>query len=349
MYRFEPLSQENKTTWLKVADECDYAPLNALDNSLIDMQLEDRSAASAILYENDKAVALFPGQIVIKNIGPISMRIIQSRFGGLLITEDHISQASLLKDFMIREVLNEYYARRLKADYLELVLPPKVMIEKSSFIRTFLPFDKSDVGVNSILYTKLNDGLLDKFDYNVKWEIKKGLDNISRARVIEEKDINALSIIAELEAAKASKLKIKAIPQSYFERFLHSSFYHIRIAVMDGRPVSAVIYTLCKDVSTFSYNTSTEEGKRNFINKALLYISMQNCHRAGARYFILGNGREYSGNTDEERQLKNLAFFKKRFSTDEVATFRFRHVLTKKGALALAIDRFLNRRSFKDR
>ena len=51
-YRFEPLSTDNKNIWLEAALRCDYAPLNALDGSLIDAQLKDDRAARIIIHES---------------------------------------------------------------------------------------------------------------------------------------------------------------------------------------------------------------------------------------------------------------------------------------------------------
>lgn len=338
-YRFEPLSRENRHVWLETAGRCSYATINVLDDLLLGLQIENGSSAHIIIYENDSPLAIFPGELSEKRFGPAALRVLTSRFGGIFIADGQDHDLSSLKEFMRKQVLNGYYSVMRNVDYMDVVLPPKVMIEDPSGYRAMLPFPHGDMEANSILYATLEEGLLDKFKYNVKWEVRKGLEKISRVEVLNGRGNNIVEYLIELESQKAAKLKIKPVPASYFKRVLSSGLYHALVAVSLGRPLSAVIYTLCKDVGTFHYNASSPEGKKAFINKALLFRAMQICMENGARYFMLGNGWEMANDAAARGQLEKLSFFKRSFSTGEAVTYRFRYPLTRKGRLALFVKR----------
>lgn len=349
MYSFKPLRADNKDVWLETAERCDYAPLNAFDEPLLDIQLKTNCAAGAILYKGNKAVALLPGEILEKKMTPASLRVVRSRFGGILVTNDNVSDILALRDFVFQKVLPDYYSKELKADYIDVVLPPKIMLEKPSCAHGLLPFYHGDVEINSILYVKLEDDLLGKLKYNnARRHIKKGLENIEKLKIINSDGKDLFRHLSELEGAKATSLKIRGMPAHYLKRMLSSQFYHTLVAVSDDKPLSAVIYTCFNSIGTLRYNASSEEGKRLFINKGLLFLAMQDCRARGADYFLLGSGWEHPMDGSTKNQLQQLAFFKRCFSTDEATTYRFQYPLTFKGALALGANQMKKKRFFEE-
>src|SRR3989338_1292631 len=117
--RFEPLTKNNKDDWFSVASRCSYAPINAVDESLIDLQLTDKRSAGVILYDENTgtAIGIFPGEMRTKRVGPVRLNSIQSRFGGLLVPDDWLDRIELLKKFFFRKVMIGYFKKKLKIDY----------------------------------------------------------------------------------------------------------------------------------------------------------------------------------------------------------------------------------------
>lgn len=341
IFRFEVLCKDNKHIWHETAEKCNYTPLNALEEPFLNLDSDsNRANYNIIIYEvkSGKAVALFPGEISEKKVGPVTLRILKSWFGGLLVVDGDFRELQLLKDFVFRRIISYYYKRSSKIDYVEVVLPPKIMIENPCSAHNLVPFYKSSVEVNSILYVTLEQDLLGKFKYNVKWEIKKGLENINKIQMVQGKDKNILHYLLDLETQKASALGIEPIPVAYFEHILSSQFYYPIVAIADGCPVAALIYSSYKDVGTFRYNASNQKGKKLFINKGLLFFSMEQCRERGANYFLLGCGWEHAKDPKHKEQLRNIAFFKRSFSTHEATNYRFRLPLSYKGLIALGLD-----------
>src|SRR3989338_9239139 len=170
-FRFEVLTENNKNTWLDIAKKCSYAPVNALDEFFLDEQLENNCAdGNAIIYEreNNIPIALFPGVVEKRKRGLITLKILRSRFGGLLIDDNYSKDVLVIKNFVFRQIINKYYASKLRIDLVEVELPPKIIIDSPLIAFKIVPFYWSNVEVNSILYLKIDNDILGKLKHTVK-------------------------------------------------------------------------------------------------------------------------------------------------------------------------------------
>jgi hypothetical protein len=336
-FRFDPLAFQNKIDYLKIVGNCRYSFARAVDEVFIDDKVnKGRAAGTIIIYDQDNCpIATFIGEIERKKFGklPCSLNVISAFFGGLYISDKAWAQNEKLKNFLLLFVFPSYYAKKLKVDYIHLMLPPKVTIEYPEMISGLLPFYRCFVEVNSLLFTKLNEDLLSSFKYNTRYEIKKGIDSLREGEVLRDTD-DILDHISRLNNSQASELKIQPKSADHFARIIRSQHFHSLIAVKDNQPVSMVVYTYWNGIATFNFNASTQIGKKLFINKALLFLAMKESSDRGAKYFVLGDGKEFFGN------MINVAFFKKTFSTNEIINCQYIYPLSRIGHILVGIRQF---------
>jgi hypothetical protein len=339
---FEPLYSKNKADYLKVVGNCSYAFARAFDEVFIDYKIDNGTAGgTVIIYDlNKKPIAAFVGEIERKKTGriPFFLKTVTAYFGGLYISDDVWEQCDVIKSYLFLSVFPLYYRKKLKITYVTIMLPPKITIEKPEIIFKLLPFYGCETEINSLLYSPLSTDLLSHFKYNARYEIKKGLENLDQMEILRQNDNNIINYIKYLANMQAAELKIHPKPIQHFERILKSDYHQILVAVKDGQPLSAIIYTCWNGMATFNFNASTVEAKKTFVNKALLYTAMQESNGKGAKYFVLGDGREFSGN------MMNVAFFKKTFATQEAINCRFMYPLTPLGHLVLGLRQFKKNR-----
>lgn len=337
-YRFEPLNNNNKADYLKVVENCKYAFARAFDEVFVDYKIESGSAAGTVIIYDQKGtpVAAFVGDLERRKAGriPVYINFLAAYFGGLYIAEDAWDRSRDIKDFIILHVFPSYYEKKLRVAYVALMIPPKMTIEKPEMIFRLLPFYCCAAEVNTILYTPLSNDVLNSFKYNVRYEIKKGMGNLARMQVLRRTDGDILHHMMRLTTIQASALKIAPKPAEHFERILRSKYYNPLVAVMNGQPLAAIIYTCWNGMATFNYNASTYEAQKLFVNKALLYTAMRESFDMGAKYFALGDGKEFSGN------MLNVAFFKRSFATHEAVYYRYLYPLSPLGHALLAVRQF---------
>lgn len=341
-FRIEAVNDGNIRTWFESAAKCDYAPYNALDEKLGDLYLRKGLCGSVMVFENGNPapVALLQGEVIKKNAGPFSLRIFSSKYGGLLLCREP-KERDALKVFTVNSLAGDYLTRRLKIDYIDMILPPLISIERPQMADKLLPFFQGQVEINSLLFARLEEGLLDRLSYNVKRETIKGLEILRTSKILRAGDPGIIDALADLEKQKAEFLHIEPVSRSHFERVLDpAGVYRAAVAVIGERPSCAVIYTICNGVSTFHHNASIGADRKTFANKGLLFNCMQEAKQEGAKYFVLGNGWERPKTGSEAGQLSKMTFFKRSFATDEVASPRYFCPLTNKGRLATALRRF---------
>jgi hypothetical protein len=219
-------------------------------------------------------------------------------------------------------------------------------IELPALVHAVLPFSRSHVEVNSMLYVQLEGDFLVRFKPTVRREILKGLEHLRRASLVRSagEDERLIEHLVELEAEKAAELGIAPCAAAHFRQLIEDPWYHPLVALLDGRPAAAVISTCSNGVATFSFNASTRDGKRLFLNKALLYTAMLDNRARAARYFVLGNGRETPGwrirHGASQRNVPNVTFFKRSMATHEAACYRFLYPLTPLGQVMTALSQW---------
>jgi len=336
-FKFEPLTHKNKNDYLKVVGNCRYAFARANEEVFIDYKINNGGAAgTVIIYDQDNnSIATFVGELERKKFKkiPVSMNSVSAFFGGLYVSEEAWKQKENLKNYLLLSVFPSYFAKELKASYIHLMLPPKLMIEYPEMISEILPFYWCFVEVNSLLFTPLDQDLLASFKYKTRYEIKKGLQHLSQIKVLRNTE-DMHGHIMRLNHSQALELKIQPKSAEHFERIISSRYHHPLIAVENDQPLSMVVYTCWNGIATFNFNASTQEGKKLFINKALLFLAMKESYEKGAKYFVLGDGKEFSGN------MINVAFFKRTFSTQEIINCRFMYPLSRIGHIILGIRQF---------
>ncbi|MBI5212503.1 MAG: hypothetical protein HY957_03910 [Nitrospirae bacterium] len=339
-YTFKPLNKENIQDYLDVADNCSYSFAHDLEVSLLSKELDGKGdGGRIIIYETERKrpVAVFSGRMDKKKIGftPFAFNVLNAPFGGILIDSGFVKEAALIRNFVLVNVFKEYYRNKLKIDYISLIVPPKLTIEEPSSIFKVLPFHSSMIDLNTILYAKLKDNILDELNSTTRYEIKKGLKNLSELKILNKSDSGFSEHFTCLMVMQADELGISPDSEiSFANCVIASNCYHALVALENDEPLAAVIYSYRTGIATFSSNASSRKGKKLFVNKALLYTAMLDSMKLGAQYFVLGDGMEFVNN------MPKVAFFKRSFSTNEVVNYRFIYPLSYMGYIATAIRNF---------
>lgn len=323
-YRYEPLSRGNLADYLAVTANCSYSFARDLEQHLLKCHLNDGGTGRVVIYEGKTPVAVFSGERTIERISrlPFSVNCLRAHSAGLLVAVTYMEKIESLREFVFVRLLNEYYLKTLNMDYVSFIAPPKVTITMPERVFQFVPFYSCLIDVNSLVYAKLGDNLLGSYKYNTRYETRKGLEALLKFQVLRGREIDVRKHLMPLVLLQAEELGLKPKPPEHFERLLKGNYHHCLAAVSEDGPLSALIYTCANGVATFTFNASSRDAKKMFINKGLLYTAMKESEQKGAEYFALGDGKEFSGN------MLNVCFFKRSFANRETVNCRYIYPLS---------------------
>ncbi|WP_443640347.1 hypothetical protein ABXT70_09985 [Candidatus Njordibacter sp. Uisw_039] len=329
MYYFNKYSKESRNDWFEIADQEPRLDLNAYD----EFNIERNNDFNLIIYKKYDENRYTPVAIFVSNGFFLKskglIKVLDANFGGLFIAPNNQDELWKIKDFLYKKIVQEYFSKEHRIDFIDFMYPAIGAIEKpeTSFISNPTPY--SYVNNNSIMYMELAGEYINKLKKTPRYEIKKGLKYLQKNDILKQKNKNIINHFIYLDRYKSQKLSINMFSYSYFEELLNSKFYNFIVCLdkASKKPISGVIYSVHGAMGNYVYNSSTDEGKNNFSNKALLYLAMEESKSAGAEYFILGNGFVQTGN------MLSVTSFKRSMSSNEVACSLYRNPISLKGRI----------------
>ena len=327
IYSFEIYSEELKSNFPVLH-------VNAYD----DDELIVNKEVNLIIYKKQKGsnfknpIAIFVSNGVLGKYYGL-LRSLNSAFGGLFIMETSLREIEEIRNFFKIKIIEKYFNRRLKIDFISLTSPPLAIIEQSKNLFQYNFSYYSYAGNNSILFVDLKDEFFRKLKLTVRNEISYGLDYLNRNLLLDERSDQLINHYVQLEEIKARRIGIAPLSRDYFEKRVSSSLYKCLVCIdlESLNPVSGIIFSLLGNIADFEYNSSSDIGRRTFVNRALLYHSMQISRDIGAKYFILGTGYIEGGN------MASVTKFKKSMASEEVACSIFHIPVSLKGRLYIAL------------
>lgn len=329
MYFFKIYSKESRNDWFEIADQEPRLGLNAYD----EFNIEKNNIFNLIIYKKinqDKyaAVAIFVSNGFFLK-GKRLIKVLDANFGGLFIVQNNLDESWKIKSFLYKTIVKEYFLKKHHIDFIDFMYPAVGAIEgpEESFISNPTPY--SYVNNNSIMYMELSGEYIKKLKKTPRYEINKGLKYLEENDILNKKNKNIIKHFIYLDRYKSEKLSINMFSYSYFEELLNSKFHNFIVCIdrVSNEPISGIIYSIHGVMGNYVYNSSTDEGKKKFSNKALLYLAMEESKLAGAKYFILGNGFVQAGN------MKSVTLFKRSMSSNEVACSLYRNPISLKGRI----------------
>jgi hypothetical protein len=326
IYSFTKYKNETKDDWFSIVNQEKTLCINAKDEVL----LEKNSDSNLIIYEegiNKKVpVAIFVSNGLSYKLNGF-IKILDANFGGLFISKIYIQKAWDVKFFFYHKVVLEYFLKKLNVDFIDFMYPPLAAIETSSLSYISNPTPHAYVNNNSIVYMDLDGDFIQNIKSTPRYEIRKGLKFLNESIVLRSDEKNITEYFLYLDKFKAEKLAINQFTKDYFDELLASKFYKALVCVdnVSLKPLSGVIYSVDGEMGNFIYNSSTDEGKKHYVNKALLFLAMDESKSLGAKYFILGNGYVESGN------MLSVTRFKRSMSSNEVECSIYRSPVSLKG------------------
>ena len=340
IYSYSQYTIENKNDWFYIVNQENIFCINAKDES----HLESNSEFNLIIYKyvdsNVKVpIGIFVSNGVCHRIKGF-IKVLDANFGGLFITKKYIDKRWDIKFFFYHQVVLDYFVDKKNIDFIDFMYPPLAAIEAPSFSYICNPAPYSYVNINSIMYMNLDGDFIQKLKTTPRYEIRKGLKLLDNNLVIRS-DKNMVEYFLYLDSFKANKLSISKFTKAYFEELLESKFYKSLVCVdkISSRPLSGVIYSVNDGMANYIYNSSTDDGKKYYANKALLFLAMDESKLLGAKYFILGNGYVESGN------MQSVTIFKRSMSSDEVECSIYRSPISLKGKLYTSLLLFRKRKN----
>lgn len=328
MYSFTKYKNETKDDWFSIVNQEKTLCINAKDEAL----LEKNSDFNLIIYEegvNKKVpVAIFVSNGLSYKLNGF-LKILDANFGGLFISKKYIQKAWDVKFFFYHKVVLKYFLKKLNVDFIDFMYPPLAAIETSGLSYISNPTPYAYVNNNSIVYMDLDGDFIQNIKSTPRYEIRKGLKFLDESIVLMSDDKNITECFLYLDKIKAEKLTINQFSKDYFDQLLASKFYKALVCVdkVSLKPLSGIIYSVDDEMGNFIYNSSTDEGKKFYVNKALLFLAMHKSKSLGAKYFILGNGYLESGN------MLSVTRFKRSMSSNEVECSVYRSPVSLKGKL----------------
>lgn len=328
IYSFSKYKSETKDDWFSIVNQENTLCINAKDEVL----LEKNSDFNLIIYEegvnNKVPVAIFVSNGLSYKINGF-IKVLDANFGGLFILKKFVQKAWDIKFFFYHKVVLDYFLKKLNVDFIDFMYPPLAAIETSSFSYISNPTPYAYVNNNSIVYMDLDGDFIQNLKSTARYEIRKGLKFSDESVVLMSDDKNMAEYFLYLDQFKAEKLSINQFNRDYFDELLASKFYKALVCIdkVSLKPLSGVIYSIDGGMANFIYNSSTDEGKKYYVNKALLFLAMDKSKLLGAKYFILGNGYLESGN------MLSVTRFKRSMSSNEVECSIYRSPISLKGKL----------------
>lgn len=339
IYSFNKYNSETKDDWFSIVNLDNILCINAKDEVL----LERNSDINLIIYKEEGGgkktpVAIFVSNGLSSNVKGF-IKILDANFGGLFILKTYLEKAWEIKFFFYNKVVLGYFLKQLNVDFIDFMYPPLGAIETPSFSYISNPTPYAYVNNNSIVYMNLDGDFIQNMKSASRYEIRKGLKFLDGNIVIKSNNKNMAESLLFLDNCKAKKLAISKFSKDYFEELLASKFYKALVCIdKDSQvPLSGVIYSIDGGMANYIYNSSTDEGKKYHVNKALLFLAMDESKQLGAKYFILGNGYVESGN------MLSVTRFKRSMSSNEVACSLYRSPISLRGKLYASLQFFRRR------
>lgn len=339
MYSFSNYSKKSKSDWFNIANQETALDINAID----EVNLEKNSAFNIIIYKKENENKNVPIAIFVSNGINFKakglIKVLDANFGGLFILTDYLGEFWQIKEFFYKKVVIDYFATKLHIDFVDFMYPALAAIEKPGASVISNPTPYSYVNNNTIMFMRLDGDFIQNFKSTPRYEVRKGLKFLDQNTLLKDKNKLMVEHFLYLDKYKADRLSIIQFTDNYFEELLNSKFYNFLVCVDKNslQPISGVIYSVNGGIGNYIYNSSTDEGKKSFANKALLYLAMNESKLLGAKYFILGNGYVASGN------MLSVTKFKRNMSSNEVACSIYRSPISLKGKIYTSLLLFRKR------
>ena len=333
IFYYKNLSNQNLSDWLLVAKNCSHSWHTLFDDFQLKYKINNDNLFNLIIYYEDSPIAIFSSKKIVSKKFKFQLNILKCEYDGLFIHKQYNYLNKDIVNYFSQEVINKIFKYKNidRIDYCQ-TLSEISKNKKLEFKFKSLFFRKLS---KNILVGKNTKDFLESKNYNVRKEIKRGLENLKSFNIITEKNLIDIKKIQKLDRLKSQKRKILPMSKKFFEERINSKFYNIYIIEKDRNYEVIFINSLFSNFVTMHYTSQSDLARKKFLTKALIYKFINELKND--QYYILGIKND---------SVEGVNFFKEKISNHNFNNFFYYYYISYKSVLFLILNYTLKKFKF---